>query len=639
MPLRKEIERHTVGFWSRVGVRLSLAFAFVAVVGILVLLVAISGYREVQARYADVVEESQPALVAAQGLAIECSRVEGTLIALDRAVAMEELEKARDQANRRRERLDESLTVLSSFAVARPDAKRVTEVVARLAERERSFGENVERRLRRKGEITQRTNRLLFDLTRLESDLSPLLMAIRERAFGFAAEDDDRERRVREVEGALSLEASLSAARAYVPGLLQATELSNLSAFEERFQFEVGTMSRSLIELADDSARTKLATDLDVVVEDVRGEDGLMALLRVDLEDRALAASSRREARVDVQEMNEAVQRLLSRTESVTRDAAESARSTIRRERRTLIALTGLSLLAMAAVLWFYVRGHVARRLSELREALARLARGDLETEIGLEGDDEFRQLATALETLRRRTRELSITQQDLARRNADLDQFVRIASHDLKSPLRAIDNLATFITEDERALSSPSRENLETVRQRVERMQSLVDDLLRFARLGERTAAREEVNLGVMVDGIISLLDVPDGLEVRKVGVLPTVSVTRIPLELVLRNLVDNALKHHDREVGFVAVAAEVRDGSLNLRVEDDGPGIPKEMQEKAFRIFSQLGSPEGRRALGSGIGLALVHKAVTEAGGTIRIDTPEERGARFVLTWPVDP
>ena len=244
----------------------------------------------------------------------------------------------------------------------------------------------------------------------------------------------------------------------------------------------------------------------------------------------------------------------------------------------------------------------------------------------------------------------------ELARSNAELDQFAYVASHDLKAPLRAIDSLATWIEEDAAdALPEPSQRHLELLRGRVGRMEGLLDSLLTYSRAGRKEAAPEPVDLGALVRDVVALVAPPEGVEVRLEGEFPRLVTARAPLELAVRNLVSNAIKHHDRpESGRVTVSAALTgpdgsglDGSgldsgpeapgwVTVSVADDGPGIDPAYQDRVFGLFQTLRPRD--EVEGSGMGLAIVKKTVEALGGRVWLES-DGRGATFRFTWPLDP
>ena len=240
-------------------------------------------------------------------------------------------------------------------------------------------------------------------------------------------------------------------------------------------------------------------------------------------------------------------------------------------------------------------------------------------------------------EVAERKCAEAVLSQQteDLVRSNEELDRFAYVASHDLKAPLRAIDQLASFIAEDAgERLGEASRGDLNLMRERVHRMERLLDDLLAYSRIGRKESRAVDVNSADVVAEVVNLLSPRPGFEVVADPDLPMVRAPRVAVELVFRNLIGNALKHHDRETGKVHVSYRGTDGRVEFAIHDDGPGIPAEFSEQVFEMFHTLKPRDVME--GSGMGLATVKKSLESSGGSIRLDPNQGRGTTFRITWP---
>ncbi len=224
----------------------------------------------------------------------------------------------------------------------------------------------------------------------------------------------------------------------------------------------------------------------------------------------------------------------------------------------------------------------------------------------------------------------------ELARSNADLDQFAYVASHDLKAPLRAIDSLATWIEDDAGGVLPPaSARHLTLLRGRVGRMEGLLDSLLTYSRVGREEAAPELIDTGALARDAVALVAPPAGVEVHAEGAFPTIRSARAPLELVVRNLISNAVKHHDRPDGHVAVSATVHGTWAEFAVADDGPGVAPAYRERVFEMFQTLRPRD--EVEGSGMGLSIARKAVEARGGRLWLEPGAGRGATFRFTWPL--
>jgi PAS domain S-box-containing protein len=223
----------------------------------------------------------------------------------------------------------------------------------------------------------------------------------------------------------------------------------------------------------------------------------------------------------------------------------------------------------------------------------------------------------------------------ELERSNAELEQFADTVAHDLKAPLRAIRHLAEWIADDMKATASVETvDNLQLLQARALRMQALLDGLLKYAKAGQIDKTVEEIAVADLVSHIITMVAPPPAFVITYSGDGLRLITHPIALQIVLENLIGNALKHHDRAQGKITISARRVDGVVEIRVSDDGLGIPEEFHQRVFGIFQTLRSRDEHEA--SGMGLAIVKKKVEGHGGRIWIESaPPARGTTFVFTW----
>jgi PAS domain S-box-containing protein len=223
----------------------------------------------------------------------------------------------------------------------------------------------------------------------------------------------------------------------------------------------------------------------------------------------------------------------------------------------------------------------------------------------------------------------------ELARSNADLEEFAYVASHDLRAPLRAISNLSEWIEEDlGESLAGDIQKNTDLLRSRVQRMERLIDDLLTYSRAGRVAAEIKTVDAAAMLTDVIFMLDPPEGFTIEIGPNMPVFETAEAPLQQVFHNLVGNALKHHDRKDGRIDLASSTVGDLYEFSVTDDGPGIAPEFQESVFQMFQTLQSRD--KVEGSGMGLALVKKIIEHHGGRIELESAPGQGTTFRFTWP---
>ncbi|MGA7952169.1 MAG: PAS domain S-box protein [Gloeobacterales cyanobacterium] len=222
-----------------------------------------------------------------------------------------------------------------------------------------------------------------------------------------------------------------------------------------------------------------------------------------------------------------------------------------------------------------------------------------------------------------------------LEERNRELDQFTSIVSHDLKAPLRAVTNLSEWIEEDLKGqLSQEGQHQMNLLRSRIHRMESLINGLLEYARIGRTEILPETVDVQALVAEIIDSLAPPAAFTIEVQAGMPTLYTKRLLLRQVLVNLISNAIKHHGRPNGHVWISVQEQEQLCTFSVADDGRGIPLQYHQKIFGMFQTL---EARDTVdNTGVGLAIVKKIVESEGGTIQVESQLGAGATFSFTWP---
>jgi light-regulated signal transduction histidine kinase (bacteriophytochrome) len=230
----------------------------------------------------------------------------------------------------------------------------------------------------------------------------------------------------------------------------------------------------------------------------------------------------------------------------------------------------------------------------------------------------------------------------ELEKLNRELQDFVYIASHDLREPLRKVIMFGKMMLEKiSPLLDDTTRDFSERMQKAVLRMQALLDSLLNYSRITTKSDLYNETNLEQSVETALSNLEIM--VSERKarveVGDLPTIKADRVQMVQLFQNLISNALKFN-QDIPHVRIFSEPsgnNKGTFDISVADNGIGIDESHREQIFFPFQRL---HGRTAYeGTGIGLSICRKIVERHGGTIRVNSRPGKGSTFMVTLPSDP
>ncbi len=236
------------------------------------------------------------------------------------------------------------------------------------------------------------------------------------------------------------------------------------------------------------------------------------------------------------------------------------------------------------------------------------------------------------------KSKDLNLLLIEAQKKNRELDQFSYIVTHDLKAPLRAAKNLLDWITEDVKINCSAETQNsITTLANRLNYMDRLITDILNYSRTGKTDLEKEHVDTNELVAEVISNLDIHHRFKIHVEENLPKIHAPRIYVQQVFMNLISNAAKYHDKQNGVIEIRYTVHHGHVEFSVSDDGPGIDPKYHGKIFELFQTLNVKESND--GTGVGLAIVKKIVTDIKGKIKVESQVNKGSKFIVEWPHKP
>ena len=223
----------------------------------------------------------------------------------------------------------------------------------------------------------------------------------------------------------------------------------------------------------------------------------------------------------------------------------------------------------------------------------------------------------------------------DLESSNEGLQEYAHIVSHDLKSPLRSISALVSWLEEDFGDKLGPAGlSQLNLMQDKIASMDQLITGILRYSSIGSEKARFEICPTLELIQQLKATIYWPEQIALRFNGTMPSIKADKTQLQQLFQNLLSNAISHMDKPKGQIEIGYNDLGDLHEFSVKDNGIGIPKAYKEKIFEIFETLESGKGS----SGIGLSIVKKIVQLHGGTIWVKSEYGAGATFYFTIKKD-
>jgi PAS domain S-box-containing protein len=222
-----------------------------------------------------------------------------------------------------------------------------------------------------------------------------------------------------------------------------------------------------------------------------------------------------------------------------------------------------------------------------------------------------------------------------LEKSNAELDKFAYVVSHDLKAPLRAIGNLTGWIEEDiGDKLPADSVSHFNTIKNRVVRMEELINGILDYAKVNKKGGAAESFKCDELIRETIELIGAPENATINIREGMPVMLTEKTKLQQVFMNIINNAIRYNDKENILIDIGIKDKGMDWEFYIKDNGPGIEPRYHEKIFVIFQTLNARDEVES--RGVGLAIVKKLIEDEGGKIWLESDAGIGANFFFTWP---
>ncbi|NQY30496.1 MAG: PAS domain S-box protein [Flavobacteriaceae bacterium] len=216
-----------------------------------------------------------------------------------------------------------------------------------------------------------------------------------------------------------------------------------------------------------------------------------------------------------------------------------------------------------------------------------------------------------------------------LEKSNIELNNFAQVVSHDLKSPLRSMSALISWIHEDNHYLfNDETNDNFEKLLKKVDKMDHLINGILKYSSIDKTNFTSQDVDLHELVTDMIDLIYIPNHFSIKIKTKLPTFKSNKFKLQQLFQNLISNAIKYNNNKKAEVIIDCVEKPKSYLFSIKDNGIGIDPKYHKKIFEVFETLEEPDENS---TGIGLSIVKKIITLFDGKIWLESKFGAGTTF--------
>ncbi|NJM78573.1 MAG: PAS domain S-box protein [Flavobacterium sp.] len=220
-----------------------------------------------------------------------------------------------------------------------------------------------------------------------------------------------------------------------------------------------------------------------------------------------------------------------------------------------------------------------------------------------------------------------------LEKQNDQLNEYAQVVSHDLKSPLRSIHSLITWIKEDnDKEFSEQTSQYLSMIESKVEKMDHLIQGILTYSKVDSDDKQEEDISINEVVENCINIIHIPENIKVVIKNKLPIIKADKFRMQQLFQNIISNAVYYIDKPEGLVEVDFIEKSKNYIFSIKDNGPGIAKENQKKIFKIFQSFTQHEQS----TGIGLSIVKRIIDNYNGKIWVESEMTFGTTFFIKLP---